>query len=287
MGRVIGLELVKIGKRRLTWALLLLLIGSIAALLLGFYALIAGGKVPIEGADGREAAASALLPHFILPGVVPEALGMAQGLGGWLLVILTAVAVGMEEGYGTVRVMLGAGLGRTRYLTAKLGALLVVTVAFVAAALGVGVVSALIIAVAARTPITPLPVGGPAFVDSVGMALRTIGVLCFSVALTFGATVLSRSQVIGMAVGLGASLVDTVAAGVLPLLGAAGRSLSPIVPGRDIAAVMALNHFGPASIPLDLPTIPVAVLALLGYATLFIGGSWLVFRRRDITSGAG
>lgn len=286
MAWITWLELIKIGKRRFTWVLLLLPAVAVAVIFLGFFALIVSGTVPISGANGHVASSSTLLPHFILPGAVPEVLSLVQGLGTWALVILTATIVGMEESYGTVRTIVSTGLGRGRYLAGKLVALLVVTVVCVAVALGVGVVSAVVIG-SLHPPIQPVSVEGSAVAASVGMTLRTVGVLCFPVAVTFAATVVGRSQVIGIVVGLGVSLVDTLATSVLHLLGVVGRSLSPIVPAQDIAAVMARNHFGYASIPSALPAVSVAELALVGYACLCIGASWLVFCHRDITSNSG
>jgi len=209
-----------------------------------------------------------------------------------LLIVLTAVALGMEESYGTLRVILSTGVGRARYLAGKLGMLAVMAVVFVLVALAAGVLAALVVGATARTPIHPVAVAGSAALAVGGMTLRTIGVLCIPVALTFFATVLSRSRSIGQAVGLGYILVfDNILGLALDGLGA--TALRPLLPGRDIAAILALNHFGPCSSPITcartsgLPPVPVAALALLGYTALFVVGAWLVFRRRDIAGSAG
>ncbi len=274
------------GKRRLTWVLLALLIVCVMTTLLGVSALALTGKLTFLDAAGKPLPASKGVATFILPNVVPQTLEITQGVGAWLLVILTAVTLGMEETYGTLRVMIGAGMDRTCYLAGKLGGLVVVAGVFVVAGLVVGVVSSLLIGALAHPSPSASPTAGLAMALSVGMALRTIGVLCVPIALTFCATVLSRSQVIGIAVGLGYYVFDTVAGNALDMLGIAAVTFRPLLLGRDVAAVMNLNHFGPTQALGGVPPVPTAVLALLGYGAIFVIVPWLIFRRRDITSGA-
>ena len=117
------------------------------------------------------------------------------------------------------------------------------------------------------------------------MALRTIGVLGVPVLLTFCATILSRSQVVGTAIGLGSYLLEAVAQRLLAMLGAQAQHLTLLLPGRDIAAIMALNRFDRHGAAFAaLPPVPSAVAALVGYAVLFLAVSWIVFRRRDLTA---
>ena len=160
MGRVIAWELVKLGKRPLTWALLTLLAAGVAVALLGFYALGSSGQVTFYDKNGQVTSAAQGLANFILPGALKSTLDVTQQLASWLLVVLTATALGMEEAYGTLRVMLSTGLGRTGYLLGKLAALGIVIVASVLASLVVGLGCGLLIGAAAGGSVQPLSVAG-------------------------------------------------------------------------------------------------------------------------------
>jgi ABC-type transport system involved in multi-copper enzyme maturation permease subunit len=288
MGRVVALELVKLGKRPLTWVLLALLLAGVVAELVGFYALGTSGQVTFYDKNGQATSAAQGLANFILPGALKSTLDLVQQLGSWLLVVLTATALGMEDAYGTLRIMLSTGLSRTSYLLGKLFAFGLVTVGFVLAALVTGIACALLIAAAAGGSIRPLSVAGNLVFLGVAMTLRTIGVLCIPVLLTSCATILSRSQVIGTAAGLGYYLLEAVAQRLVDMLGTQGQHLSPLLPGRDIATIMALNRFDRHGAAFAaLPALPVAVIALLGYAALFLFVSWIVFRHRDMTASTG
>src|SRR5207237_3861373 len=56
---------------------------------------------------------------FTLPGSVPTALGIVQTLALILIAILTASAVGIDYGAGTLRSVLTQGVGRWPYVTAR------------------------------------------------------------------------------------------------------------------------------------------------------------------------
>jgi ABC-type transport system involved in multi-copper enzyme maturation permease subunit len=254
--------------------LLALLLAGVAAALLGFYALGRGGQVTFYDKNGQVTAAAQGLANFILPGALKSTLDVTQQLASWLLVVLTATALGMEEAYGTLRVMLSTGLSRTVYLLGKLAALFIVIVVAVLIALAVGIGCGLLIGIAAGGSVQPLSVTGSLALIGGAMMLRTVGVLCVPVLLTFCATILSRSQVVGTAVGLGYYLLEAVAQRLLDMLGAQGQHLGPLLPGRDIAAIMALNRFDRHGAAFAaLPPVPLAVAALFGYAVLFLAAT--------------
>lgn len=212
----------------------------------------------------------------------------AHSIISLLDVVLAATALGMQEADGTPRVMLSTGLSRTRYLPGKLAALFIVIIASVAAALVVGLGCGLLIGLAAGGSVQPLRVTGNLALVGGAMALRTIGVFCVPVLLTFCATILSRSQVVGTAIGLGYYLMEAVGQRAVDMLGARGQHLNSLLPGRGIAAIMALNRFDRHGAAFaTLPPVPLAVAALLVYVVLFLTASWLVFRRRDMTSSGG
>src|SRR5207237_9601634 len=63
--------------------------------------------------------------NVTLPGSIPLALGTLQTLGLILIAVLTASAIGIDYGAGTLRSVLVQGTGRWPYLGAKLVTLVV------------------------------------------------------------------------------------------------------------------------------------------------------------------
>src|SRR5207302_4978599 len=63
--------------------------------------------------------------NVTLPGSIPLALGTLQTLGLILIAVLTASAIGIDYGAGTLRSVLVQGTGRWPYLAAKLITLVV------------------------------------------------------------------------------------------------------------------------------------------------------------------
>lgn len=287
MIRLIALELLKLRRRWLIWILLGLLVAGEALTIFGGYYLAVSGTMTFLDERGQVMPIAAVLPNFVLPGALRAVLGLAQQLGGWLLVILTAVMMGMEEAYGTQRLILSSGIGRTRYLTVKLITMLIVVIGFVGVALVSGIGFAMMVAGQAERAISPTVVEGSVWLLSVGMIMRTLFALMVPVVIAFTATVLSRSQTIGIAVGLGYFLVESAANGMLNLLGDTGRQLLLLLPGTHIQALMARNQLNSQGlIPEYLPPVPLAVLVLLGYGLLCLGLTWMIFVRRDVRSGS-
>src|SRR5439155_24580257 len=83
---------------------------------------------------------------FSLPGSFSSALGIVQTLALILIAILTASAIGIDYGAGTLRSVLTQGVGRWPYLTAKLITLAVIAFLGLVAALATVAISSLIAA---------------------------------------------------------------------------------------------------------------------------------------------
>ena len=57
--------------------------------------------------------------YFVLPGGLANSLGVAHSIGVLLIMILGASTMGVEYGWGTLRVALATGVGRLQFLLAK------------------------------------------------------------------------------------------------------------------------------------------------------------------------
>lgn len=283
---LIRLELLKIWKRPLTWIVIGLGVISVVGTIVGAYNLMLNNNL-INTATDQAIPLEEGIANFTLPGALPSALSIARTVGSWLLIIFTAIFIGMEDAWGTLRVMLSTGISRGQYLAGKLGALLVIVVGFVLVALISGAVTAVIIQSTTAIPLPEQTVDGRVLGTLFMMSLRVTVVLYIPVLLTFCATILSRSQVTGIAIGLGYFLFEAIMKNTFNSLGALGETLRPILIGYDVATLMALNSFDLESLPELSPSVGEAWLALASYGVLFVGASWFVFQKRDITSARG
>ncbi|MEP6694781.1 MAG: ABC transporter permease subunit, partial [Chloroflexota bacterium] len=144
---------------------------------------------------------------FTLPGSIPNALGTVQTLGLILMAILTASAIGIDYGAGTLRSVLTQGTGRWPYLTAKLLTLAALAALGLIVAVGSVALSSSIAASLASPPPQVLVLPGAATTatwSDAGIALWKSWVsLIPYIALTSFVTVFARSSAAGMAIGLG------------------------------------------------------------------------------------
>lgn len=283
---LVRLELLKIWKRPLTWIIFVLAIISVVGTIAGAYNLMLNNSL-FNASTDQIITAEAGISNFTLPGALPSALGIARTVGSWLLVIFTAIFIGMEEAWGTLRVMLSSGISRWQYLAGKLGALLVIVILFVLVSLATGTVTAATIQATTQIPLPEVELSVGMIGSLLAMSLRVTAVLYIPVLLTFCATILSRSQVAGIAVGLGYFLFEAIMKNGFNALGATGEALRPLLIGYDVETIMALNTFGASTLDNLSPSVMAASLALLFYSILFIGISGFVFNRRDITSARG
>jgi ABC-type transport system involved in multi-copper enzyme maturation permease subunit len=140
-------------------------------------------------------------------------------LSGILALILAAHVIGLEYQQGTIRIMLGRGVGRLQLLGAKSLALALVVVAFIVALLllelaflwGISVVVA-----GASQPWRALT--GEFWTDIWGFMLYLLINAGVTLSLGIAASVLGRSLAFGLAVGLSFFAVDNLAIQVLRLL---------------------------------------------------------------------
>lgn len=283
---LIGLELLKIWKRPLTWIIISLGVISVVGTIVGAYNLLLNNNLYSATTDQMIPLEKGIV-NFVLPGALSSALGMARTVGSWLLIIFTAIFVGVEDAWGTLRVMLSSGISRGQYLAGKLGALLVIVMGFVLVALISGAVTAFVIQSTTTIARPEQTVDGHLLGSLLMMGFRVIVALYIPVLLTFCATILSRSQVTGIAIGLGYFLFEAIMKNAFDSLGPVGDMLRPLLIGYDVATLMELNNFNLDRLPDLSPSVTEAWLALIIYGVLFISISWFVFEKRDITSARG
>jgi ABC-2 type transport system permease protein len=235
-------------------------------------------------------------------------LSLVRVFSGIILLILAAHVIGLEYQQGTIRVLLGRGVGRLQLLGAKVAALAVVALAIMAGgmlielAFGWGIVTGL--AGSAR----PWTVLGAEFWTDVEFYLLCV-LLNAGVTLLLGvaASVVGRSLSFGLAVGLSWFAVDNLAQIPLLLLvrlthsdvwsKVTGLLLGPILNRLpdEIAPpyhVTAAGPHGPVTIVTQVsgfgiqPLVQVsgtqALLVLLVYSAVFAAAAIVLTKRRDV-----
>jgi ABC-type transport system involved in multi-copper enzyme maturation permease subunit len=220
---------------------------------------------------------------FTLPASLSGAYGVAHTVGLILIAVLTASAIGLDHGLGTLRAMLARGTGRSPLLIGKF--LLLASVA-AAALLIVGLVTIASSMIAGS--LAELPAGGvPAasWTDAAIDASKTwLSFLPF-VAFTAAVTVLTQSTAAGMAIALGYSFTEGL---LITLLSAIFEWFEPVADYllmRNINA-FAGGGFGPGGGNSDI-TQSHAAIVLATYAVVLGGVAILRFRWRDVAGAAG
>lgn len=276
-------EIFRLTRRLMPRILLLILAAVVLAFYLIFWAVSRSAQTPAQQVEVAE-----LREGLQLNAVRAAGLGLVQSVGAVLVVILAASAIATEFGWGTIRTLLPRGAGRTPFLTAKLVALLLF--------LAVVVLLGYLVALGASIFVTALEdldtgLGGDFLPQTLAALGRTAYVMLPYLALTFLVALWTRSTAAGIGIGLSVLFLEGLFTSLITLGDSPLERLPAALLSRNVDAVMAPNSAGlggtfaqPAT---DLPDPWRAAGVLALYIAAFIGLAYWVFRRRDITAGAG
>jgi ABC-2 type transport system permease protein len=287
MINLIRAEWLKLSRRPLSWILLILFLVLLVAQILTQFALTLGMPV-------RSGIVSAQFEEWrrgvIFPGIFATALSHVNGLGGIFAVIFAAGAIGSEYSWGTLRTQLARDPARDRYLLAKLTTimLMLATATLLATLLAVLLSAVLSPILGSAIRITP-----DDLMNLIPAILRALYVLLPYVLLTAYATLLTRSVLGGVAIGLSYIIVETGfgALALLRVLGGVWALVYNLTIGQNINTLTLMNRhaFGlrpETTAPLDLSQLPSplqATIVVAVYSVLFLAFALILFRRRDIT----
>lgn len=287
MINLIRAEWLKLSRRPLSWILLILFLVLLVAQILTQFALTVGMPV-------RSGIVSAQFEEWrrgvLFPGIFATALSHVNSLGGIFAVIFTAGAIGSEYSWGTLRTQLARDPARDRYLLAKLTTImLMLATATLLATLLASLLSAILSPLlGAAIEITPGDL-----MNLLPATLRALYVLLPYVLLTAYATLLTRSVLGGLAIGLSYIIVETGfgALALLRVLGGVWALVYNLTIGQNINTLTLMNRhaFGlrpETTAPLDLTQLPSplqATIVVAVYSVIFLAFALVLFRRRDIT----
>ncbi|MEO8631952.1 MAG: ABC transporter permease subunit [Chloroflexota bacterium] len=221
---------------------------------------------------------------FTLPGSIPNALNTVQTLGLILMAILTASAIGIDYGAGTLRSVLTQGTGRWPYLTAKL--LTLATLALLGLVVAVASVAVSSTVASGLAGAAPAATSSAATWSDAGTALLKawVSILPY-IALTAFVTVVARSSAAGMAIGLGYYFFEQLIVALFSNLFSWFQNVADFFLVRNISAwTGGAGGFPGAG---ALPDATQAII-VLGVYTLILGGiSFWLFERRDVQGATG
>jgi ABC-type transport system involved in multi-copper enzyme maturation permease subunit len=273
------MELLKLAKRPMTWILLVLLLGG-----LGFGDVV--GFLNLRSV--RPETHETILANLTLPGTFPSTISLFMNLGGVMLAILAASAIGSEYSWGTLRPILSTGVSRWRFLAAKLLVLGLAAAVFLALAVLMNALLAVPIAALSGRPVFAGAVDASWFADLAAMLGRGLLAVWVPMCLAFLFGVVAQSQAVGVGVALGVTIGEFVVANLLSRLGLAwADEVVRLMLFSNDQVLRAHNVFGPAP---DLPAGAVsqerALLTLLAYGAICVAAALVLFVRRDIRGAA-
>jgi ABC-type transport system involved in multi-copper enzyme maturation permease subunit len=291
------------------WLAGILLVGFTGIALLTALSLSVGAQ-SIRDFCGGNNCQDQLNQHFF-PVTFPGSVAFSVGFTGYpgyvgliLLVILAGALIGGEYGSSTIRLWLSRGVGRGQMLVSQALALGLIAFGGVAVMTIYGALLGFLLGPALGAQVQPLPSGG--FGELVGLWLaNSLGLFTFALLALFMAT-LARSTAAGIGLPLGYLLFEFVFNIFLGIITAASR-FGPN-PGQEGPFAHIPDYFlgtnfsvlvyraGSAPLALAAPAISVsssgfttqldmthAVVTVLIYCAVFLGGAYLVLRRRDVT----
>ena len=237
-----------------------------------------------EGVCDRFASREQLRRGFTLPNSITQSIAIISSfrpiaIGPILIMILAASIVGSEYGYGTLRTVLAGGIGRWKFLFAKMLLLLrMCSDALVIIGL-VTVASSLAIALISTDDGGGIADSGK-WSDVILIFLKTVYGLLPFIALGVFITVLTTSRGVGIALSVGYFIVESILATLLRL----NDTLA------DVADYLLIQAFlSWTTIPSELNSSETfgVFVAILGYAVILVAATAWVFKQRDIGGAIG
>ncbi len=235
---------------------------------------------------GYRSAKSAVEAQRLLVALLPSHLP-GQGLigyavwGGSLIVVLGALSLGSEYGWGTVKTMLSNGPGRLTVFFGQVAALFTALAGLVLVAFACSGLASVLIAVSAHASLA-----GP----SAGALARSVvaGWLILAMWCLFGVTLAALIRGTALSVGLGlvwVLAVENLIRATAPLLSVMA-SIEKALPGVNAGSLVAALGASPAGTTADGVAAVVsggqALLVVALYFVLFAAAGALLLRRRDV-----
>jgi ABC-type transport system involved in multi-copper enzyme maturation permease subunit len=238
-----------------------------------------------------------------LPLSLIGAVGVTDFIGIILIAILAGAVVGGEYGVGTIRVLLTRGPTRTQYLLAKILALLACIVITMVILVPVGIIVGALYNLSSGVTVDFAFLTSDWILHAVAYILLAILKLFIYTMLALWLATLGRSPAAGIAGGIVWWFLETILTPILlgiaflnqgTVIGNILKAVPDYFVGNDIDALLGVQsdylrssiRAVSSSSGRFVDVIPDwrAWLVIAAYLVIFLGSTWLVLRRRDITN---
>jgi ABC-2 type transport system permease protein len=283
--RLINAEIFKLRKRLMTSVLLYVMIGIIVVLYFTLLA-VANAQLPARAQEAH----SSFTNLLGLPVAIPFALSILFLIGRILAVILLASSIGFEYNWRTIRTMVISSEGRLKLLIAKLISALVFILIGMIITLVAGFIMSLITTAIGHYSFDFSFITRTYLWDQFLQFWRTLFVMLPYVLLGFLFSIVGRSAMPGIALGISIIIFEPIITGFMDLAGGWVAEIPKYLIAANVGAITALNQL-PTSIMggfgggggAEAPSVAHAFITLSIYSVVFIGIAFYLFRKRDVT----
>lgn len=268
-------ELFRLRRRPQSWIMPVLAVGFVGI----FYTIIS-----LLYHVGTETNRSDMQSSARIGGVFDNGMQVWGFFGAILTVIVASSLIGSEYGWNTLRPLVARASSRTDLLSAKWVVVGLYTVMMVV----VGVIGSIVLAAAASLVIDvsvqfPVEYLGDVALGTLRWVVATLpyAVIAFSVAL------LTRSNAAGIAVGIGLSFVEPLVFGLMSFVSDTFTTVQEYGIAWNVQqlANVSIDPEGGSMEPVAASQVWQSTGILAVYIAVAVGGSYIAFNRRDITSG--
>lgn len=265
MLRLIRSELFRLRKRPQSWVMMMVMVAGVIAT---YTSLAIATFVMSDPAEPTRLTS----PQNLFE----SGMQMVSGLAFVLVAIVAASIVGNEYSWGTIRPL----VARARNRSSLLGAKILTLTLFVVSLLLVGLVSCIVCATIGSFVVgADISIGISTIGDWFVSFLRLLIAQLPYAALGFFATLLARSTAVGIGVGIGIAILES---SIWALIGLATDAFEPVRRlGLDHASNV-IFHINAHIEPVSTGEVVRALVILVTWTALFVGGSFWTFQRRDV-----
>ena len=269
-------ELFRLRKRPQTWVIPALTVGFIA-----IYYVILFLVYQFDPTSNR----TDLQESFMVSNIFEHGMLMLIYFGVILTAIMASSLIGSEYSWNTLRPLVARASSRSSLLSAKWATLLLYTMLIVI----VAVMSAITLSVLTSVLVNnPISLSVDLWDDFLVGTVRWIGALLPYSAVAFTAALLARSNATGIAIGIGVYFVEPLVFELLKFVSDVAESIQKYGiewNARQLMSISTQDDGGGFMDPVEASQVWQSAGIIAVYVTIFVAVSYVVFNRRDITSG--
>jgi ABC-2 type transport system permease protein len=282
--RLIRAELFKLRKRGMTWILLYVMVGIVVLINLLLLA-ISKIALPVQ-TPGRLANLADILN---LSSSIPFTFFILSSFGAVMAVILIASSMGNEYNWRTIRIALISSEGRLKFLGSKLISVIILIAIGILISLAAGFIMGIVTNSISGHALNFGFFTGGYVRDQFLQYWRTLFVIITFAFMGFLFSVIGRSAMPGIAIGVGILFLEPIITSFMSLAGGWVAEIPKYLFSANVNAINALNNlptvFGAFNnaLSLQFPSTFHAFMVLGAYMVVFLVVSFYLFKKRDVT----